>query len=130
MSIRRFAQFGLTLALLVTAGTAAAQQPASPEPDTLTITPAMVVAGRAMFHGKGSCFACHGMKLEGTQVAPTLIKKVWRDAKGGDYKAIFFIITHGVPATVMVAFPGGVTRPEAMSLAAYIWSINNRKEKP
>ena len=130
MRMRLSALLGLALALLVTAGTAAAQQPASPEPDTLTITPAMVGAGRAIFHGKGSCFACHGAKLEGTQVAPTLIKKVWRDAKGGDYKAIFTIITHGVPATVMVAFPGGVTRPEAMSLAAYIWSINNRKEKP
>ena len=128
MRVRLIALLGLTLALLVTAGTAAAQQ--SPEPDTLTITPAMVGAGRAIFHGKGSCFACHGAKLEGTQVAPTLIKKVWRDAKGGDYKAIFFIITHGVPSTVMVAFPGGVTRPEAMSLAAYIWSINNRQEKP
>ena len=117
-------------ALLVTAGTAAAQQPAQSEPDTLAITPAMVTAGRALFHGKGACFACHGMSLEGTQVAPTLVKKLWKDAKGGDFKAIFGIITHGVPSTVMVAYPGGVSRAEAMSLASYIWSINNRKEKP
>jgi mono/diheme cytochrome c family protein len=121
---------GALIGLLVTAGTAAAQQPAAPEPDTLAITPAMVTAGRAIFHGKGACFACHGMNLEGTQVAPALFKKVWKDAKGGDYKAIFGIITHGVPATVMVAYPGGVTRAEAVNLASYIWSVNNRKEKP
>jgi mono/diheme cytochrome c family protein len=124
------AAFAAGVALLVTAGSAAAQQPAASEPDTLAITPAMVIAGRALFHGKGACFACHGMNLEGTQVAPTLVKKVWKDAKGGDFKAIFGIITHGVPATVMVAYPGGVTRAEAMSLASYIWSVNNRKEKP
>ncbi|HEX7545380.1 MAG TPA: hypothetical protein VF368_01550, partial [Gemmatimonadaceae bacterium] len=36
------------------------------EADTSKITPAMVDAGRAIFHGKGTCFACHGMQLEGT----------------------------------------------------------------
>jgi mono/diheme cytochrome c family protein len=134
MNVRPFALLGLMLALLVTAGTAAAQQsavaPASAEPDTLAITPAMIAAGRSLFHGKGACFACHGPNLEGTQVAPTLIKKVWRDAKGGEFKNIFFIVTHGVPSTLMVAFPGGVSKVEALNLASYIWSINNRKEKP
>ncbi len=130
MTLRPLALFGVTLGLLVTAGTAAAQQPAPPEPDTMAITPAMVGVGRAIFRGKGTCFACHGMSLEGSQVAPTLVKKVWKDAKGGDYRAIFNIVTHGVPATVMVAYPGGITRAEAMSVAAYIWSINNRKVKP
>ena len=124
------ASFGITMALTLAAPTAAAQQPSPPEPDTLAIAPAVVGAGRAIFHGKGTCFACHGMNLEGTQVAPTLIKKAWKDAKGGDFKAIFAIVSRGVPATVMVAYPGGISRAEAMSVAAYIWSINNRKEKP
>ena len=111
--------------LLLTAGSAAAQQP-----DTAAITPAMVDAGRAIFHGKGTCFACHGMKLEGTQIAPTLIKTVWKDAKGGDLKAIHYVATHGVAGTLMVPFPGGITAAEAVSVASYIWSVNNRKVKP
>ncbi|MFI5310665.1 MAG: c-type cytochrome [Gemmatimonadales bacterium] len=115
--------------LFLTAGGAAAQA-APTQPDTAAITPAMVAAGRAIFHGKGTCFACHGMKLEGTQIAPTLIKTVWKDAKGGDIKAIHNVATHGVPGTLMVPFPGGITPAEAVSVVAYIWSVNNRKEKP
>ena len=90
----------------------------------------MVDAGRAIFHGKGTCFACHGMKLEGTQVAPTLIKTVWKDAKGGDIKAIYYVATHGVSGTVMVPFPGGITPADAVNVVSYIWSVNNRKVKP
>lgn len=116
--------------LLLTAGSAAAQQPAPTQPDTAAITPAMVDAGRAIFHGKGTCFACHGMRLEGTQIAPTLIKTVWKDAKGGDLKAIHYVATHGVAGTLMVPFPGGITAAEAVSVASYIWSVNNRKVKP
>src|ERR1700674_2435754 len=85
---------------------------AQAQPDTAAITPAMIDAGRAIFHGKGTCFACHGMKLEGTQAAPTLIKTVWKDAKGGDLKAIHYVATHGVPGTVMVPYPGGITPAE------------------
>ncbi len=116
--------------LLLAAGSVAAQQATPPQPDTAAITPAMVDAGRAIFHGKGTCFACHGMRLEGTQIAPTLIKTVWKDAKGGDIKAIHYVATHGVPGTVMVPFPGGITPAEAVSVVSYIWSVNNRKVKP
>jgi mono/diheme cytochrome c family protein len=116
--------------LLLTAGSSAAQQPAPTQPDTALITPAMVDAGRAIFHGKGTCFACHGMRLEGTQIAPTLIKTVWKDAKGGDIKAIHYVATHGVPGTLMVPFPGGITPAEAVAVVSYIWSVNNRKAKP
>ncbi len=100
------------------------------EADTNAITPAMVDLGRAVFHGKGMCFACHGQSLEGTQVAPTLKPHAWRDAKNGDYSAMMDVITKGVASTAMVASPGGVSRAEAASVAAYIWSVNNRKAKP
>jgi mono/diheme cytochrome c family protein len=121
---------GTALTLLMIAGRAGAQQGAPIELDTLAITPAMVSVGRAIFHGKGTCFVCHGAKLEGSQVAPTLVKKVWKDAKSGDFQSIYDVISHGVSSTLMVAFPGGVSRTDAMSVAAYIWSVNNRKEKP
>jgi mono/diheme cytochrome c family protein len=99
-------------------------------PDTNAITPTMVDAGRAIFHGKGTCFACHGGKLEGTQLAPTLKAHAWRDAKNGQFDEIVRVVTHGVRSTVMVALPGGISRAEAVNVASYIWSVNNRKANP
>jgi mono/diheme cytochrome c family protein len=90
----------------------------------------MVDAGRAIFHGKGTCFACHGMNLEGTQVAPTLKAHAWRDAKKGDFAAIFYVATHGVPGTLMVAFPNGISRAEALNVASYVWSVGQGRAKP
>ncbi len=99
-------------------------------PDTAAITPQAVDAGRAIFHGKGTCFACHGAQLEGTQLAPTLKAHSWRDAKNGQLDEIFRVVTRGVPSTVMVAMPGGISRAEALNVASYIWSVNNRNAKP
>ncbi len=90
----------------------------------------MVDAGRAIFHGKGTCFACHGMNLEGTQVAPTLKAHAWRDAKKGEFAAIFSVATHGVAGTLMVAFPNGISRAEALNVAAYVWSVGQGRAKP
>jgi mono/diheme cytochrome c family protein len=126
--LARGALFGLSVTLV--ASVAAAQQPGPPPLDTNAITPAMVDMGRAIFHGKGTCFMCHGPQLEGSQIAPTLKAHAWRDAKNGQFDEIFRVATHGVPSTVMVAFPGGISKSEAMSVASYIWSVNNRKVKP
>lgn len=116
---------------LLIAGSAQAQQATPPAtPDTNAITPAMVDLGRAIFHGKGTCFACHGGQLEGSQIAPTLKAHAWRDAKNGQLDEIFRVATHGVSGTVMVAFPGGISAAEARSVASYIWSVNNRGVKP
>lgn len=99
-------------------------------PDTAAITPQAVDQGRAVFHGKGTCFACHGAQLEGTQIAPTLKAHAWRDAKNGQLDEIFRVLTHGVPSTIMVAFPGSISRSDALNVASYIWSVNNRNAKP
>jgi mono/diheme cytochrome c family protein len=120
----------LGVGLLLIASIARAQQPAPTQPDTNAITDAMVDLGRAVFHGKGTCFMCHGPQLEGSQIAPTLKAHAWRDAKNGQFDEIFRVVTHGVPSTVMVAFPGGISRTDALSVAAYVWSVNNRKVKP
>jgi mono/diheme cytochrome c family protein len=125
----------LAAVLAPAAGSAGATKPretvpAQQEPDTSKITPAMVDAGRAIFHGKGTCFACHGMNLEGTQVAPTLKAHAWRDAKKGEFAAIFYVATHGVPGTLMVAFPNGISRAEALNVASYVWSVGQGRAKP
>jgi mono/diheme cytochrome c family protein len=117
-------------ALLLIASPAVVQQPEPIVADTAAITTAAVDIGRAIFHGKGTCFMCHGAKLEGTQVAPTLKQHKWRDAKDGKLDEIFRVATHGVPSTVMVALPGSISRAEALSVASYIWSVNNRNAKP
>ena len=125
----------LAAVLATAAGSAGATTPrgtvpARQEPDTSKITPAMVAAGRAIFHGKGTCFACHGMNLEGTQVAPTLKAHAWRDAKKGEFAAIFYVATHGVAGTLMVAFPNGISRAEALNVASYVWSVGQGRAKP
>jgi mono/diheme cytochrome c family protein len=117
-------------ALLLMAGPATAQQTGTTVPDTNAITPAAVDKGRAIFHGKGTCFACHGPNLEGSQIAPTLKAHAWRDAKNGEFAEIFRVVTHGVPSTVMVSHPGGISDAEAMAVASYVWSVSHRSVKP
>jgi len=121
---------GLVLvpAMLLLASTP--QQPTPSVPDTNDITPAAVAAGSAIFHGRGTCFACHGQHLEGTQIAPTLKQHAWRDAKDGRFDEIFRVVTHGVPGTVMVAFSFGISRTDALNVASYIWSVSHRDAKP
>ena len=120
---------GVAVGALVVAQRATAQV-AAPALDTNAVTPAMVDLGRAIFHGKGTCFACHGGQLEGSQIAPTLKAHAWRDAKNGQLDEIFRVVTHGVAGTVMVAFPGGISKTEALNVASYIWSVNDGKAKP
>jgi mono/diheme cytochrome c family protein len=123
--------FGLALGVMASAAAippSAIQTPALP--DTSAITPEMVNAGRKIFHSQGTCFACHGMQLEGGPVAPTLKPHAWRDAKGGELSAIFYVVTHGVQGTLMVSHPGGISDADAVRVATYIWSVGHRGAKP
>ena len=112
------------------AASAFALRQGTAQPDTAAITPQMVDLGRAIFHGKGTCFACHGQNLEGGQIAPTLKPHAWRDAKNGDFAAIYYVATHGVPSTLMVSHPGGISDAEAKAVASYVWSVGQGKAKP
>jgi mono/diheme cytochrome c family protein len=129
MTVRRLL---LSLAMVMfAAGTALAfRQQGTAQPDTAAITPATVDLGRAIFHGKGTCFACHGQKLEGGQIAPTLKAHAWRDAKNGEFANIYYVATHGVAGTLMVSHPGGITAAEALAVASYVWSVGQGKAKP
>jgi mono/diheme cytochrome c family protein len=116
--------------VMFVAGTALAFHQQGTQPDTAAITPAMVDLGRAIFHGKGTCFACHGQQLEGGQIAPTLKAHAWRDAKNGEFANIYYVATHGVPGTLMVSHPGGISSAEALAVASYVWSVGQGKAKP
>src|SRR5438093_8282983 len=41
-------------------------------PDSTMLSAGIIDAGRKIFHGKGTCFGCHGDKLQGGPVAPAL----------------------------------------------------------
>jgi mono/diheme cytochrome c family protein len=120
------------LALAATASRSGAQAAAVPiaSADTGAITHAQVDQGRALYHGRGTCLACHGTKLEGTAIAPKLLPHKWKDAANGDLSAISRVIRVGVPGTAMVARPGGVTDAQAAALAAYVWSVGHGTAKP
>ncbi len=115
-------------AATVAEGAAVAQQEVLP--DTSAIPPEMVNDGRRIFHGKGTCFACHGAQLEGGPIAPTLKPHAWKDAKGGDLSAIHYVVTHGVSGTAMVSHPGGISDAEAIRVAVYIWAVGHRGATP
>ncbi|HEY8851638.1 MAG TPA: cytochrome c [Gemmatimonadaceae bacterium] len=121
----------LAVAMLMFGGASAlALHQGTAQPDTTAITPSMVDLGRAIFHGKGMCKACHGQKLEGGQIAPTLKQHAWRDAKNGEFANIYYVATHGVKSTLMVSHPGGISDAEALAVASYVWSVGQGKVKP
>jgi len=119
----------MVIAAAAVVETQTTQQQPSP-PDTSSVTPERVELGRAIFHGQGTCFACHGQKLEGSQIAPTLMPHEWRDAKNGEFAAIYYVATHGVRSTLMVAYPGGISPEQALAVASYVWSVSRGKAKP
>ncbi len=92
----------------------------------------MIDAGKAVFHGAGGCFACHGMNMQGSAIAPPLDKKgqPWKAAKGGTYDAIVNVIDHGVAGTAMIARPNGISPAAVKQVAAYVWAVNHGKAKP
>ena len=99
-------------------------------PETGQITKAMVNSGRDVFHGAGTCFACHGAELEGTPIAPTLQKHAWKDAKDGTLPEIYRVVTHGVDGTAMVSHPGGITDAQAVYAAVYVYSVSHGTAQP
>ncbi|HEU4642411.1 MAG TPA: cytochrome c [Gemmatimonadaceae bacterium] len=98
--------------------------------DSAAVTTKEIDEGRAIFHGAGTCTTCHGEHLEGGPVAPTLREHAWKDAKDGTFPEILRVITHGVPGTLMVSHPGGISDEEATDVAAYVWAVSHGKAKP
>jgi mono/diheme cytochrome c family protein len=100
-----------------------------PEPDASLLTPAMIDAGRMIFHSKGTCNACHGNKLQGGPIAPGLTGKSWRHINGG-FDAIVDRIDNGLSGTLMVPHPGGISESQVFLVATYIYAVSHGLEKP
>lgn len=99
------------------------------EPDPTLLTPAMIDAGRKVFHGKGTCSGCHGDKLQGGPIAPALTGPTWRH-NAGTFDAIVDRIDNGLPGTLMVPHPGGVSESQVFLVASYIYAVSHQKAKP
>jgi mono/diheme cytochrome c family protein len=99
------------------------------EPNPAILSPEMVEAGRKIFHGKGTCFGCHGAKLQGGPVAPALTGPSWRHITG-TYEAIIDRVDNGLPGTLMVPHPGGITESQVFLVASYIYAVSHQMAKP
>ena len=100
-----------------------------PEPDPSMLSPAMVDAGRKIFHGKGTCSGCHGDKLQGGPVAPALTGPSWRHITG-TFDAIIDRVDNGLSGTLMVPHPGGITESQVFLVATYIYAVSHGLTKP
>jgi mono/diheme cytochrome c family protein len=99
------------------------------QPDPALIAPPMIEAGRKLFHGSGTCHACHGEKLQGGPVAPALTGPHWRHITG-TFDAIVDRIEHGNPGTIMVPHPGGITESQVLLVAAYVYAVSHGIARP
>jgi mono/diheme cytochrome c family protein len=110
---------------------APAQQPAADTAaaDTAAVTDEVVDAGRKIFHGKGTCHACHGDQLQGGPIAPSLRGAKWRHIDG-TFEAILQRVRGGYPGSVMVAHPGGIDDAQTIQVATYVWAVSHGKAKP
>ena len=124
----------LALLLLGLTASSARAQAANPAqagaaPDPSVLTPAIVDQGRKVFHGQGNCYACHGDKLEGGPIAPSLRGPKWRHIDGS-YEAIIHRIDEGYPGTAMVGHPGNISEAQVLMAASYIYSVSHGLAKP
>ena len=88
-------------------------------------SPEIVAQGKALYHGKGTCFNCHGKDGDGNgPVAAQLNPSprnfqhhgFWRHRTEGE---IFWVIKNGSVGTSMVGFVGQLTDEEIWSIIQY-----------
>ena len=93
----------------------------SPLPDTQEI----IEKGKALYHGKGTCFNCHGQNGAGDgPVAASLNPSprnfqhhgFWRHRTEGE---IFWVIKHGSTGTSMIGFGDLLSDEEIWSIITY-----------
>lgn len=131
LRIRHFVAASMLAGALV-APALGAQQPADTNKafrDSVAVRLKAIDAGRHLFHGEGTCFACHGPNLEGTAIAPTLRAHKWRNGDGS-LAMIMRVVRNGVPNTVMISHPGGINDAELAEVTAYVWAVSRGAVKP
>ena len=121
-------------AVLLAAGPAAAQTEVDTShrgaaPDSALLVPSIIAAGRAIFHGRGSCHACHGDKLQGGPIAPPLTGASWRHING-NFDAILNRVDNGLKGTLMPSHPGGISESQVFIVATYVYAVSHHLAPP
>jgi len=131
VSGKAFTLIVLTLGLMGGIRGMVGQQPDSAKAfqDSVAAREQAIAAGRKIFHGEGTCFACHGAKLEGTALAPTLRAHKWRNGDGS-LKMILRVLHTGVLNTLMVSHPGNINETELQAVASYVWAVSRGAAAP
>ena len=126
---------------LAVAGALAAALGAMPAVSRATATspvPVTVMAqdtagGKAIFTGKGNCFACHGPDAKGTPLAPDLTDAKWINIDGS-LAAIVQLVKTGVaqpkehPAPMPAMGGATLTDKELQAVASYVYSLSHPKK--
>ncbi|MBX3319791.1 MAG: cytochrome c [Nitrospira sp.] len=91
----------------------------------LPASQAVVEKGKALYHGKGTCFTCHGVNGDGTGPGGAQLNPsprnfqhhgFWRHRTEGE---IFWVIKHGSPGTGMIGFGQVLSDEEIWALIQY-----------
>ena len=92
-------------------------------------SPEAIEQGKALYHGKGACFNCHGKDGDGNGPLAAQLKPsprnfrhhgFWRHRTEGE---IFWVIKNGSAGTSMVGFGGQLTDEEIWALIQYARSF-------
>jgi mono/diheme cytochrome c family protein len=90
-----------------------------------TNSPEVIEQGKTIYHGKGTCFTCHGEKGDGKGPAGSKLNPsprnfqphgFWRHRTEGE---LFWVIKYGSPGTGMVGFGQVLSDEEIWSLIQY-----------
>ena len=112
-------------------------QPATLPPLPSGVTTADLVRGDSIYHGKGNCFACHGIEAEGRPAAGDALTVALNWAQP-DWRSIDSLIIAGIPqpltrSPIMMPPRGGrsnLTDAEVASVAKYVWAISQTRGEP
>ncbi len=89
------------------------------------VSPETIEKGKALYHGKGTCFNCHGTSgggdgpaAAGLDPAPRNFHHhgLWRHRTEGE---LFWVIKHGSPGTSMIGFGDLLSDEEIWSVIEY-----------
>ena len=91
----------------------------------LSNSPQVIEQGKAIYHGKGTCFSCHGAEGDGKGTAAAKLNPsprnfqhhgFWRHRTEGE---LFWVIKYGSPGTAMTGFGQVLSDEEIWSLIQY-----------
>ncbi len=136
----------LAVALAASAVQAAEKDPAQPRvpadqlaaakalKNPVSSTPANVAKGKELYHGKGTCFTCHGAEGKGDGIVGSALNPsprnfhnpvFWKNRTNGE---LMWVLKHGSPGTGMVALvPGTITEEEGWQIIDYVRTFEGKK---